>query len=64
MATKYVADCGTMPSDSNCDLKISGSNKEDVAEIAYQHAIGKHQHTADEPGLKDKILQSLATEAA
>src|SRR5205823_294887 len=58
MANQYTIDCSKFPSADNCDLKISGSNKEAVVETAFQHATGPmHNHKKDEPGLKDKIAQ-------
>ncbi len=62
MAKKWVADCSKFPSESHCDLKISGSDKEVVAEVAYQHAIGLHKHAANEAGLRDGIKKMLAEE--
>ena len=60
MATQYIADCSKMPSESNCDLKISGSDRQAVAEAAYQHAVGSiHRHSADEAGLRESITDSL-----
>ena len=45
MAKQYVIDCSKFPSDKNCDLKITGSDKEAVIDTAYNHAIGPmHQH--------------------
>ena len=38
MAKQYVIDCSKFPSDKNCDLKISGSDKEAVIDTAYNHA--------------------------
>jgi len=60
MATLYVSDCSKMPSEMNCDIKISGSDKNAVADAAYQHAISSiHKHSPNEPGLKEKITNSL-----
>ncbi|MDO8516410.1 MAG: DUF1059 domain-containing protein [bacterium] len=59
MAKKWVADCSKYPSESHCDLVISGSDKEVVAEVAYQHAVGLHKHVADEAGLRDGIKNML-----
>jgi hypothetical protein len=50
------------PSENNCDLKITGSDKSVVAEAAYQHAIGSHQHAANEPGLREEIAKTLIQE--
>ena len=62
MDKKWVADCSKFPSENNCDLKISGSDKEVVTETAYQHAIGSHKHAADEPGLRENIAETLTEE--
>lgn len=60
--SKWVSDCSTMPSESNCDLKITGSDKAVVAETSYQHAIGLHKHNPDTPGLKEQITGMLTEE--
>lgn len=62
MDKKWVADCSIFPSENHCDLKISGSDKDVVAETAYQHAVGSHRHAADEPSLREKIAETLARE--
>ena len=57
MAKQYVIDCSKFPSDKNCDLKITGSDKEAVVDTAYNHAIGPmHKHESGEE-LK-KMLRS------
>jgi hypothetical protein len=49
MPTQYVIDCSKFPSDKNCDLKITGSDKEAVIDTAYNHAIGPmHGHQPSE----------------
>lgn len=62
MDKKWIADCSTFPSENNCDLKISGSDKGVVTEVAYQHAIGSHKHAANEPGLREEIAKTLTEE--
>lgn len=62
MDKKWVADCSLLPSENNCDLKITGSDKAVVTEAAYQHAIGGHKHAADEPGLRENIAEMLTRE--
>ena len=63
-ARKYI-DCREFPSDTNCSLRISGSEDEVLA-IATQHASVSHGHE-DSPELKEKlrarIAQLLAGEA-
>jgi len=58
MATKWVADCSKFPSENNCDIMISGRDKNEVAKAAMDHAVGSHKHDRNEPGLFDGI-QSL-----
>ncbi len=63
MATLYVSDCAKMPSDMNCDLKITGSDKAAVVDASYQHAISSvHKHSAGEPGLKESIENGIETQ--
>ena len=64
MASKqYVIDCGKFPSDANCDLKISGSDKEAVIDTAYNHAIGPmHKHAPSEE-LRNMIREAVETQA-
>lgn len=63
MATLYVADCGKMPSKMNCDLKITGTNKLAVLDLAYLHAISSiHNHSPNEPGLKEAIENGTETQ--
>ena len=62
MAIKWIANCSKMPSESNCDLKISGSDKTVVIDAAYEHAIGLHKHNPDEPGLREEIEKMLEQE--
>jgi hypothetical protein len=62
MAKKWVADCSKFPSESNCDLKITGSDKKVVAEVAYQHTIGLHKHAPNEPGLREGVEKMLVAE--
>lgn len=41
-----VADCGKMPSDSNCQLVMLApeGQKEDLVDAGVKHAISKHGH--------------------
>ena len=64
MAKQYVIDCSKFPSDKNCDLKITGSDKEAVIDTAYNHAIGPmHQHPPSEE-LRNMIEQAVETQAS
>lgn len=58
--TRKVADCRKMPSLSNCDLYMSGSEKH-VLEAAVEHAIKSHGH-ANTPELREQIRASLTNE--
>jgi predicted small metal-binding protein len=65
MSTLYIADCSKMPSEINCDLKISGTDKAVVVDAAYQHALSSiHKHSPNEEGLKEKIANNLETQEA
>jgi hypothetical protein len=59
MARMYV-DCREMPSESNCDLAMSGSEKH-LVEAAVTHAVTAHQHE-DTPELREQIRQSMKEE--
>ena len=59
MARKYV-DCREMPSESGCDLAMSGS-EEHLVEAAAIHAITAHQHD-DTPQLRDEIRKTMKDE--
>jgi predicted small metal-binding protein len=56
---KYI-DCSEFPSDSNCTLKISGTEDE-VLPVAAQHAATVHGHE-DTPQMRDEIRRLLKDE--
>ena len=53
-------DCREMPSENNCDLKMSGS-EEHLLPAAVNHAITVHGHQ-DTPEFKEKIRKMLKDE--
>jgi hypothetical protein len=59
MARMYL-DCREMPSDSGCDLAMSGS-EEHLLEAAVTHAVTKHGHE-DTPELRAALRDALRTE--
>jgi predicted small metal-binding protein len=59
MARKYI-DCREMPSESGCDLTISGS-EEHVLDAAVVHAVTAHGHD-DTPELRGQIAGALKEE--
>jgi predicted small metal-binding protein len=59
MSRKYV-DCREMPSESNCDLAMAGS-EEHLVEAATIHAVTAHRHE-DTPELREQIRASLKDE--
>ncbi len=59
MARKYI-DCREMPSETNCDLAMSGS-EEHLVEAAAIHAITVHGHD-DTPELREEISGALKDE--
>ncbi len=54
-------DCRNYPSDKNCTLKMSGTEKE-VLDAAVQHAVSAHGH-ANSPELRNQIKSMLKDEA-
>jgi predicted small metal-binding protein len=59
MGRKYV-DCREMPSESGCDLAMSGSETH-LVEAAAIHAVTAHGHE-DTPELREQIRQTLKDE--
>ena len=59
MARKYI-DCREMPSESNCDLAMAGS-EEHLVEAAVTHAVTAHQHE-DTPELREEIRTAMKEE--
>ena len=57
MANRKAADCRLMPSEKNCSLYISGTEKE-VLDTAVKHAVSDHGHQ-DTPELREEIQKSL-----
>ncbi|PIR82845.1 DUF1059 domain-containing protein [Candidatus Kaiserbacteria bacterium CG10_big_fil_rev_8_21_14_0_10_59_10] len=56
MARKSI-DCREMPSESGCDLKMSGS-EDHVVPAAVHHAVTAHGHQ-DTPELREGIRKML-----
>jgi predicted small metal-binding protein len=59
MGRKYM-DCREMPSESGCDLAMSGS-EEHVLEAAVTHAVTAHGHE-DTPELREQLRAALKEE--
>lgn len=59
MARMYV-DCRETPSESGCDLAMSGS-EEHVVEAAVTHAVTAHKHE-DTPELREQIRGAMKEE--
>ena len=60
-AKRVVADCRKFPSEKNCTLTISGTEKE-VMEIAEMHAVQSHGHKKS-AALRKALKGMLAAEA-
>jgi Protein of unknown function (DUF1059) len=60
MARMYL-DCREMPSESGCDLAMSGS-EEHLLEAAVTHAVTKHGHQ-DTPELRSALREAMRAEA-
>jgi predicted small metal-binding protein len=58
--TRYYVDCREMPSESNCDLAMAGS-EEHLVEAAANHAMTAHGHD-DTPELRDEIRGAMKEE--
>jgi predicted small metal-binding protein len=58
--TRYYVDCREMPSESNCDLAMAGS-EEHLVEAAANHAMTAHGHE-DTPELRDGIRAAMKEE--
>ncbi len=54
---RKTVDCRKMPSEKNCDLKMSGS-EEHLIPAAVDHAVRVHGHK-DTPELREEIKKSL-----
>lgn len=58
--TRYYVDCREMPSESGCDLAMSGS-EEHLVDAAVTHAVTAHQHE-DSPELREEIRKAMKEE--
>jgi predicted small metal-binding protein len=58
--TRYYVDCRDMPSESNCDLAMAGS-EDHLVEAAVVHAVTAHKHE-DTPELRKDIRSSMKEE--
>src|SRR3954454_4375042 len=58
--TRYYVDCREMPSETNCDLAMSGS-EEHLVEAAAMHAVTAHKHE-DTPELREEIRAGMKEE--
>ncbi len=61
MARMYI-DCREAPSESGCDLTISGS-EEHVLDAAVIHAVTAHRHE-NTPELREQMRAALREEPA
>ena len=59
-AQRKSIDCRNYPSETNCSLKISGT-EEEVLDAAVQHAVSVHGHE-NTPELRAQIKQMLKDE--
>lgn len=60
MGDRMYLDCREMPSESNCDLAMSGSEQH-LVEAGAIHAITAHGHE-DTPELREQIRSGLKDE--
>jgi predicted small metal-binding protein len=57
---RYFIDCREMPSESNCDLAMAGS-EDHLVEAAVVHAVTAHKHE-DTPELREQIRNGMKEE--
>jgi len=55
---RYYVDCRNFPSDSNCTVAISADTKEELLEVAVDHAIKVHGHE-DTPGFRKQLISGF-----
>jgi hypothetical protein len=60
MADRKYVDCREMPSESGCDLTMSGSEQH-LVEAAAVHAVTAHGHD-DTPELREQIRGAMKDE--
>jgi hypothetical protein len=60
-ARRKVADCRLFPSEKNCSLTISGTEKE-VLDVAVYHAVKSHGHK-NTPAFRRQLRGFLRDEA-
>ena len=58
--TRYYLDCRDLPSESNCDIRMSGS-EEHLVEAAAVHAITAHGEK-DTPQLREEMRKLMREE--
>jgi predicted small metal-binding protein len=59
---RYVVDCRSQPSESNCSLTIAGE-RDEVIRAAAEHAASVHGHE-DNAELREMIASGLEPEGA
>jgi len=57
---RYYVDCRDMPSESQCDLRMSGS-EEHLVEAGAVHMITAHGHK-DTPQLREEVRKLMKEE--
>jgi predicted small metal-binding protein len=62
VSVRNYIDCREFPSESNCSLRISGTESE-VLTTAVAHAVAKHGHT-DTPEFREQLRGALREERA
>jgi hypothetical protein len=59
---RYCVDCRELPSESNCDLVMCGS-EEHLVEASSIHAVTAHKHE-DTPELREQTRRLMKRETA
>jgi predicted small metal-binding protein len=55
---RYYVDCRNFPSDSNCTVAISADTKQELLEVAVEHAVKVHGHK-DTPEFRKQLISGF-----
>jgi predicted small metal-binding protein len=58
---RHSIDCRNTPSEKNCTVAISADSKQELLDVAVQHAVAVHGHS-DSPQLREQIDKMVKTQ--
>ena len=59
---RYIMDCRDFPSDDKCSVAISADSKEELLEVAIQHAEKVHGYK-DTPEVREALTKGFKVES-